>query len=86
MGGSKMAKKAYLITYSITTRVVVDDEGIPSGKTEKGKLSEDDIMWQAHTEALAKIEQDPDGYIVLDNVTEFEEDTEMPYGQDEFDR
>jgi len=68
-----MAGKAYLITYQITTRVVVD-----------GDAPETKQLEQANTQAKDKIQR-IDGYIDMDNIDDFVEDTEMPFGSDEKD-
>ncbi len=60
-----MAKKAFLVTFSVTTRVVAD----VTGDTEKDEIA---IIAAACAHA--------DFSDIADNVTEIKEDTEMPYG------
>jgi hypothetical protein len=67
-----MAKKAYLVEFSITTRVVIDSNKDPN---EDDYVFED-IVCKARTSMLK------DGiafYINGDNVSMIEEDTECPY-------
>jgi hypothetical protein len=70
-------KKAYLVTLSITTRVVVDvpEDNCNAAVPEDCK-SCDSIL----SEAAKHIKDDPDGYLIWDNVDEVVEDTECPYG------
>lgn len=60
-----MTKKAYLVTFSVTTRVAVE----VTGNSEKDEAA---IIAAACAHA--------DFSDIADNVTEIEEDTEMPYG------
>lgn len=63
-------KKAYLVTFMITTRVIVEDKGYPL---------KDDAAWNdVVSEACSNLyEQTPD---FAENVHDIEEDTECPYG------
>ena len=61
-------KQAKLITFSITTRVLVDDSD-----TEEKQFDE------AVKSARAKILQEAPEKICGDNVVEFDDDYEMPY-------
>ena len=68
-------KKAFLVNYAVTTRVVIDVEG----------KDEEDIDTELHDKAFDNI-SDPyaiDQYICNENM-EYREDTEMPYNK-EFD-
>ena len=65
-------KKAFLATYYVTTRVIVDTEG-------KSELELDDAI---HDKAYERI-TDPEqiaNYICIDNM-EHREDTELPAGE-----
>jgi len=61
-------KKAKLITFSITTRVLVDD-----GESEEKQFDE------AVKSARAKIMDNAKDVIHGDNVVELDDDEEMPY-------
>ena len=58
-------KKAFLVTFEVTTRVVADVDGNPSS---------DDMAW--NTVVDKALEQ---AFIDGDNVERIEEDTEHPY-------
>ena len=63
-----MSKVAMIVEYSIRTRVLVDadkDENIQ--------------QIQAMTKARNNILEDPESYLLWDNVIEIEEDEECPY-------
>jgi hypothetical protein len=60
-----------LVTLSITTRVVVEDD----------KMAEDNAVGMA----IDKIRNDCANYVIQDNVSEIIEDTECPYGTFEND-
>lgn len=62
-----MNKKAYLVTFSITTRVVAEED-------------DDYAIDQA---AVERILEEPSGYICRDNITEVDEDIECPYYPEE---
>lgn len=59
-----MAKKAYLVYFSIGTRVIAEDE-----------LENNELIIKARN----KILKDPGDYICGDNCDSVEEDTECPY-------
>lgn len=70
-----MAKVAFLVDYSVRTRVVVDvDEDID--------MFDEGLIVAA---AREKILSNPDAYIIYDNVVDIFEDEEMPY-DDKFDK
>ena len=68
-------KKAFLATYTITTRVVVDidDKANPNPNENDGLFEDIDYL------ASEKIRKDFLGYVGVDNL-EVVEDTECPYG------
>lgn len=76
-----MAKKAYLATFVIMTRVVVD---VP----EDFDVNNCNLVIEEHAEAWDSIVKEarknilenPKGYICGDNIDEIEEDKECPYG------
>ena len=75
-----MAKKAYLVTFVTTTRVVVD---VPEGFDPNNSnfvFKEDKEAFDAIIkEARGNILEDPENYIYGDNA-EIEEDEECTYG------
>lgn len=60
-------KKAVLVTFEITTRVVVDEEDV---KNENGVI--ENATWN--------IRDNLEGYLISDNVTSIVDDTECPFG------
>lgn len=62
-----MSKKAYLVTFSITTRIV----------------AEEDNDYEIDQAAIQRVLENPSGYICRDNITEVDEDTECPYYPEE---
>lgn len=63
-------KVAKLVTFEITTRVIVDESEMP-------EVTEED----AYNAALEKIKQgDIENLVCLDNVTEIKNDKECPFG------
>jgi len=63
-------KKAVLVSFSIMTRVVVDNPSdVPSSQIEDAAIKK----------ALEKIRKDPYSYITGDNCDEVSDDTEDPY-------
>ncbi len=62
-------KKAYLVEFVITTRVVCDEQEIP------GTEGEEFVM----IAALDKLRKEPAEYLIGDNCTDITEDTECPY-------
>ena len=69
-------KKAYLVFFVITTRVVTEEKGDPNGNmlVEADEKAFDDIVSKACDNLY---EQAPD---FGENVTEIIEDVECPYG------
>lgn len=61
-------KKAMLVTFSITSRVVVNESAMP-------EVEEEDAV----KKAIENIKNNPDGYICYDNFDSIENDTECPY-------
>ena len=70
-----MAKKAYLITFHPTTRVVADPNNF---------RCEEDLFEYLATIAREQMAKDLANYLFGDNG-EYEEDTECPYGTFDFD-
>ena len=69
-------KKAYLVTFTATTRIIVDSDKNPNEDTELfNKVSE---------AALDRMLQNGITYYLCDENAEINEDTEMPY-DDEYD-
>ena len=68
-------KKAMLITFSLTTRVIVDEN-----------LSEEEMTDSAIAEAYKGIQDKINNRELGDNMTELEEDTEIPFGKAFLDR
>ena len=71
-------KKAILVNFSVTTRIVAD---IPEG------MKVTDIPWSGEESkvldfAKSKIASNPSGYMVPEN-SDYWEDTDMPAGADE---
>ena len=71
-----MAKKAFLVDFSVRTRVVVN---LPERKKETTELNDNDVDIIASA-ARDKILSDAKDYICPDNLTEINEDFECPYG------
>lgn len=69
-------KKAYLVEYSIKTRVVIDVPDDYKPFDYKGESITDGILI---AKAGDKILSDAQNYIIGDNITYVEEDLEMPY-------
>lgn len=65
-----MAKKAYLLTFHATTRVVVD--------SDKDAFTDDELFAKMCEMARKKMAMQLDSYLCFDNA-ELEEDTEIPY-------
>lgn len=65
-------RKAKLVMFTLTTRVVVDENEMPECEEE-----------DAIRKALEKIKADPEGYLVWDNFDGMYDDEECPY--DTFD-
>lgn len=74
-----MSKKAFLVSFSPTTRVVVDVEG-----TEE-EILDDSYKWAeiVRTARAHIIENGIEFYLNGDNVDEIKEDTECPYTEEE---
>lgn len=68
-------KKAYLVTFEITTRVVTEEEGDPNGNLiiEADRKAFDDVV----SKAYSSLDRAND---CVENITEIVEDTECPYG------
>lgn len=69
-------KKAYLVTFEVTTRVVTDKEGDPNSNLvlEANNAAYNDVVSKACSNLY---NQAPE---FGENVTEIVEDTECPYG------
>ena len=68
-------KKAFLVSYIATTRVVID-----TGDKTISEMSVDEFVDKLHSLANPKISKDIDNYLILDNL-EFKPDLEKPYGE-----
>lgn len=60
----KKIKKAKLVSFTITTRVIVDDS-----------MSDEEIA----EEALSKIQRNASEYLIMDNLDDVRDDIEVPY-------
>ncbi len=68
-------KKAYLVSFDVMTRVIVDDEKIPEGNDDaKNTL----IIAIAHGKVMKDISSR-----LIDGTIDILEDTEMPYDPEE---
>jgi hypothetical protein len=67
-------KKAFLVTFSICTRVVIDHNG------DESSLDNDLAMVE---QARKKIMKYPEDYIGFDNIMVIDEDVECPYKEGE---
>ena len=79
-----MPKKAFLTTFVVMTRVVVDvpeDFDVHNCITKEHEDAWDSIVKEARENILVN----PEGYICGDNVDEIQEDKECPYGTFEGD-
>jgi hypothetical protein len=80
-----MVKKAFLTTFIITTRVVVDVPEDFDVNNCNLIIKEHEDAWDSIVkEAKENILENPEGYLCWDNA-EVEEDTECPYGEYEGD-
>lgn len=78
-------KKAYLVTFTTTTRVVVDiPEDFNPNKCNLIIKEHEEAYDSIIKEARENILENPEGYLCWDNA-EIEEDTECPYGEFEGD-
>lgn len=79
-----MAKKAFLTTFIIMTRVVVD---VPEDFDAYNCATKEheDAWYSIVKEARENILVNPEGYICGDNIDEIKEDKECPYGTFEED-
>ena len=66
-------KKAYLVDFLITTRVIVD------GSDMAHNIIDNDVVDKALELAKARLLENPHEYIIDDNFTEVTEDTGLPY-------
>lgn len=66
-------KKAVLVTFSLTTRVVID-----VNTSDDEDFSEEEYS-EGVEKAMQNIASNPMGYLCEENVTDFVEDTELPY-------
>lgn len=62
-------KKAKLVSFTLTTRVVVNENEMPECEEE-----------DAIEKALEKIKANPDDYLVLENFEDIYDDEDCPYG------
>ena len=69
-------KKAYLVTFEITTRVITEEEGDPNGNlmTDADNKAFNDVVSKA-CDNIYNLASD-----FGENVAEIVEDTECPYG------
>jgi hypothetical protein len=75
-----MMKKAYLVTFTTTTRVVVDiPEGFNPNNCNLVIKEHEEAYDSIIREARENILENPENYIYGDNA-EIEEDIECPYG------
>ena len=80
-----MAKKAYLVTFTTTTRVVVDiPENFSPNNCNLVIKEYEEAYDSIIREARENILENPENYIYGDNA-EIEEDIECPYGTFEED-
>ena len=80
-----MTKKAYLVTFTTTTRVVVDVPEDFDVNNYNLVIKEHEIAWDSIVkEARENILENPECYLYGDNV-EVIEDEECPYGEYEGD-
>ena len=70
-------KKAFLVDFSIRTRVIVD---IDDNLEDKNPQTNDGLWGDIVDKAEDKVGNNSWDYICYDNVTEVIEDTECPYG------
>ena len=66
-------KKAYLVDFCVTTRVVVEGSSLAHDHVD------DDVVTEAIKLAKEKILQTPHLYLIDDNCTNVTEDTDVPY-------
>lgn len=77
-----MAKKAFLVTFSIQTRVVVD---VPDDICNASPIVNPSLWGKIADKAEDKVGENIWDYLNYDNVDWIEEDKEMPYDAD-FDK
>ena len=65
----RQKKKAKLVLFTLTTRVVVDENEMPECEEE-----------DAIEKALEKIKANPEDYLVLENFDDIYDDEDCPYG------
>ena len=70
-------KKAFIVTISATTRVVVD---VPKDKVDNSPNRDDELYALVADTAIDKILANPRGYLVRENTEQMKEDFECPYG------
>lgn len=70
-------KKAFIVTISATTRVVVD---VPKDKEDNSPMRDDELFAIVTDAAIDKIVSNPRGYLVRENTEQIKEDRECPYG------
>ena len=70
-------KRAYLVEFSIKTRVVVE---IPQDKANNSPNKDDELFAIIADTAIDKIASNPRGYLVRENVDDLVEDWECPVG------
>ena len=68
-------KKAKLVMFTLTTRVVVDENEMPECEDE-----------DAIEKALEKIKANPEDYLVLENFDDIYDDEDCPYGSLDCDK
>jgi hypothetical protein len=71
-----MSKVAFLVDYSIMTRVVVD---IPND-VNVGDINENDEIWAKIAQAANEKMKKDMSVFCCDNIIEINEDTECPFG------
>ena len=73
-------KKAYLVTFEITTRVVADvNDGFDPNNCNLINENDDKDWNSVLNGAMKNISSDPEGYLCNENVLSVMDDTECPY-------
>lgn len=72
-----MSKIAYLVDFSIRTRVVVD---VDDNLEEKDPWMNDGLFDDVYSKAYDNVLSDLPNYLSCENITEIDEDTECPAG------
>lgn len=70
-------KKAFLVSFDVMTRVVID---VPEGASVEDIENDDKLFDQLVSQARDHVLEDPFNYLCGDNLSETQEDEECPYG------